>query len=133
MLSPSPTPSSFPPSLSGDLKSSLIGKSIAMISILSLKIDVERGLCFSLSFSNAGVFSEPFLSILHSLDQIALEIFSKTYRIKRDSGLLEWVIRGFTHPPHSCKYLVKEKGTLAQQRRGGGHGRAGLPLPWRTR
>ena len=60
------------------------------------------------------------MSILHSLDQIALEIFSKTYRIKRDSGLLEWVIRGFTHPPHSYKYLVKEKGTLAQQRRGGG-------------
>ena len=46
MLSPSPTPSSFPPSLSGDLKSSLIGKSIAMISILSLKIDVERAYVF---------------------------------------------------------------------------------------
>lgn len=78
-----PAPSSFPPSLSWYLKSSLSDKSITMISILPLK---TRG-SFSLSLSYVEVFREPFL-VNTAGPQIALEMFSKTYKIKRDFSLL---------------------------------------------
>lgn len=61
------------------------------------------------------------MSIPHDFNQAALEMFSKTREITRGLSLLEWVIVGFTHPPHSHTYLVKEKekGTFAQKRCGG--------------
>lgn len=105
-----PAPSSFPPSLSWYLKSSLTDKSITMKSILPLKTCGS----FSLSFSYVEVFREPFL-VNAAGPQIALEMFSKTYKIKRDFSRLEWVIIDFTHPPHSHKCLVKEKGPVLRR------------------
>lgn len=46
--------------------------------------------------------------------QIALEMFSKTCKIKRDFSRLEWVIIDFAHPPHSCE----REGPCAQERCG---------------
>lgn len=106
-----PAPSSFPPPLSwGYLKSSLTDKSMIMISILPLKTCGS----FSLSFSYEEVFREPFL-VNAAGPQIALEMFSKTYKIKRDFSWLERVIIDFTHP----KCLVKEKGPVLRRDVGG--------------
>lgn len=73
---------------------------------------------FSLSLSYAEAFCEPFL-VNAAGPQIALEMFSKIYKIKRDFSLLEWVTIDFTHPPHSRKCLVREKGPVLRRDVGG--------------